>query len=235
MLMGGNAADLNMPTLGNNMPVMGISTSPLTSAKASGADDAAVSLSDALFTSTQQRVLGQLFASATRSYSVSELIQSTGAGSGAVQRELARLTQSGLLEVALVGRQKRYSANPDSPIFAELSAIVRKTFGLAAPLREALQPLAEQLRAAFVYGSIAKGTDTARSDIDLLLLSDSLTYADAMRVLHPAMQQLGRDINPTVYDRSTWDTRLREGNSFVTRVLAQPRIWVMGGEHELTA
>ncbi len=196
---------------------------------------ASANLSDALFTATQQRVLGCLFGQPGRSFSVSELIQITGAGSGAVQREVARLAGSGLLNMAQVGNQKRYRANPQSPIHDELATIVRKTFGLAAPLREALLPIADAITAAFVFGSVAKGQDTASSDIDLMLISESLTYGEAMAALHPVAEQLDRTINPTLYSPAELKQRIATGNSFVTRVLAQPRIWLLGGEHELAA
>ncbi|WP_202845079.1 nucleotidyltransferase domain-containing protein [Luteimonas saliphila] len=196
---------------------------------------ASTSLAEALFTATQRRVLACLFGQPGRSYSVSELIHTTGAGSGAVQRELARLAGSGLLTVERVGNQKRYRANPDSPIHDELVAIVRKTFGLAEPLREALAPLRPQIRAAFVYGSVARGSDSAGSDIDLLLVSDELAYADAMAALHPLSEQLGRTVNPTLYSRADLRKRIASGNSFVTRVLEQPRLWLIGGEDDLGA
>jgi predicted nucleotidyltransferase len=196
---------------------------------------ASTSLSDALFTTTQQRVLGCLFGQPERSFTVSELIQTTGAGSGAVQREVARLAGSGLLAVEPVGNQKRYRADPASPIHTELVSLVRKTFGLAAPLREALAPLAEHVAVAFVYGSVAKGSDTAASDIDLMLVSDTLTYADVMAALHPLIERLGREIQPTLYTRAELRKRIAARNSFVTRVLAQSRLWVIGGEHDLAA
>ena len=196
---------------------------------------ASANLSDALFTATQQRVLGCLFGQPGRSFTVSELIQITGAGSGAVQREVARLAGSGLLNMAQVGNQKGYRANPQSPIHDELATIVRKTFGLAAPLREALLPIADAITAAFVFGSVAKGQDTASSDIDLMLISESLTYGEVMAALHPVAEQLDRTINPTLYSPAELKQRIATGNSFVTRVLAQPRIWLLGGEHELAA
>ena len=113
--------------------------------------------------------------------------------------------------------------------------IVRKTFGLAAPLREALLPIADAITAAFVFGSVAKGQDTASSDIDLMLISESLTYGEVMAALHPVAEQLDRTINPTLYSPAELKQRIATGNSFVTRVLAQPRIWLLGGEHELAA
>ncbi|WP_049620654.1 transcriptional regulator [Frateuria defendens] len=192
-------------------------------------------LADALFTQTQQRVLGLLFGQAQRDFGVSELIAATGAGSGAVQRELATLAGSGLLAVQRVGNQKRYRANPQSPIYDELVAIVQKTVGLAVPLREALQPLADQILVAFVYGSVAKRSDTAHSDIDLMVISDTLGCADLMRALDGAEARLGRPVNPTLYSRAEYDQRLKDENAFLVRVMQQAKIWVIGGQDDLAA
>ena len=193
------------------------------------------SLGNALFTTTQQRVLGYLFGQPARSFFANEMISLTGSGSGAVQRELKRLVESGLATVRKIGNQKHYQANPDSPIFTELSGIVRKTFGLVMPLREAFTPLDDQIQAAFVYGSVAKQTDTANSDIDILILSDSLSYADVMGTLAALEGQLGRQVSPTIYSSMDLSRRLQEGNAFVARILAQPKIWLKGNEHDLPA
>jgi predicted nucleotidyltransferase len=193
------------------------------------------SLADALFSTTQQRVLGFLFGQPERSFYATELIGLAGAGSGAVQRELARLEQSGLVTVRRLGTQKHYQANPESPLFNELVGIARKTVGLAEPLREALAPLASRVIAAFVYGSVAKRRDTAASDIDLMVVSDSLTYADVFGALEPLAARLGRTINPTVYSRRELARRRKEDNAFVTRVLAQDKVWIVGAEDGLPA
>lgn len=192
-------------------------------------------LADVLFSGTQQRVLGWLFGQPQRSFYANELIGLAGAGSGAVQRELARLAQGGLVTVHTVGNQKHYQANPASPIFAELCGIVQKTVGLAEPLRAALAPLAKKIMAAFVYGSVAKREDTATSDIDLMLIADKLTYADVFEALESASARLGRTINPTIYTRKEFARRRVEDNAFVTRVLAQPKLWLIGGENDLAA
>ena len=191
------------------------------------------SLASALFSTTQQRVLGLLFGQPDRSFYATELIALTSGGSGAVQRELARLDHSGLVTVRKVGTQKHYQANPDSPLFTELCGIAQKTVGLAEPLRAALSPLASRIVAAFVYGSVSKGKDTAASDIDLMIVSDGVAYADAFEALEPVNIQLGRVINPTVYSRRELAKRIKEGNAFVKRVLAQPKIWLIGSEGEL--
>lgn len=192
------------------------------------------SLADALFSGTQQRVLGLVFGQPERSFYATELIGLTGAGSGAVQRELARLAQSGLVTVRPVGNQKHYQANPDAPIYAELCGIAQKTVGLAEPLREAMAPLAKKITAAFVYGSVAKRQDTAASDIDLMLISDKLSYADVFAVLEEVGTRLGRPVNPTLMTRKDLAKRIADDNSFVTRVLAQPKLWLIGGELDLT-
>lgn len=225
---------LQKPKLGISMPVMGIKAASTTLSEARARYEAA-SLSNALFTRTQQRLLARLFGRPDLDYSVSELIQVTGAGSGAVQRELARLTGAGLLQVDSVGNQKRYRANPQAPIHDELVSIVRKTFGLAEPLRQALAPLSGRISNAFLYGSVAKREDTATSDIDLMIVSDDLGYPGIMAALHPLMEQLGRPVNPTIYTRAELRDKLNAGNSFIRRVLAQPRIDLIGTSDELAA
>jgi len=213
--------------MGIKMPKMGIKPSFKASTPRAG-------LAGALFSGTQQRVLGLLFGQPERSFYATELIALAGVGSGAVQRELARLAQSGLVTVKPVGNQKHYQANPDSPIYKELCGVVRKTVGLAEPLRAALAPLAAQIKAAFVYGSIAKKEDTASSDIDLMLVSDTLTYGDTVLALQAATELLGREINPNIFTRRDFVKRLKERGAFVSRVMEQPKVWLIGGEHDIT-
>ncbi|HEX5354246.1 MAG TPA: transcriptional regulator [Rhodanobacteraceae bacterium] len=192
-------------------------------------------LADALFTTTQQRVLGALYGQPQRSFTVSELISSTSAGSGAMQRELAKLVASGLLTMQPVGNQKRYQANPAAPIHDELVGIVQKTVGVAEPLRAALQPLAGKITAAFVFGSVAKRSDTARSDIDVMIVSGKLGYADALTALTDVEERLGRKTNPVIYSPVELAKRIKSDNAFVKRVLEQPKIWLIGGENDLRA
>lgn len=152
-----------------------------------------------------------------------------------VQRELKQLTESGLLGTSRVGNQKHCQANAAAPIYEELSSIVRKTFGLAGPLREALAPLAEKIEAAFVFGSMAKKSDTAASDIDLLLISDELAYPDLFLALDAVSARLGWTVNPTMFTRKELMRKHKDGESFVRRVMAQPKLWVIGDAHSLPA
>ena len=176
-------------------------------------------VADALFTSTQQKVLAILFGQPDRSFFATELISLAGAGSGAVQRELARLSESGLLTVRKIGNQKHFQANHDSPIFNEVQQIVSKTFGLSAPLKDALQPIENVIKLAVIFGSVARKADTATSDIDLMVISDSLTLEDLFKALEPAEQHFRRQINPILLTVDEFDRRRNEGDSFVNRLL----------------
>jgi predicted nucleotidyltransferase len=211
------------------MPNMG------TKRRAAPAAARTLGLADALFSRTQQRVLGLLFGQPGRAFYANELIQLAGAGSGGVQREVARLVESGLVTVCAVGNQKHYQANASSPLFEELHRVVIKTVGLADPLREALRPLTSAVRAAFVYGSVAKREDVATSDIDVMLISDSLTYAEVFSALEKASQRLGRPVNPTILSSKELARRRLSDNAFVKRVLSQPKIWLIGNEDDLVA
>ncbi|MEX2147645.1 MAG: nucleotidyltransferase domain-containing protein [Candidatus Rokuibacteriota bacterium] len=194
-----------------------------------------VGLGDALFAKVQQRVLAVLFGNPRRSFYANEVIGLARSGTGAVQRELGRLEASGLVTGTRVGKQKHYQANAASPVFEELRALVLKTFALADVLRAALAPVSKSIRAAFVYGSIAKGEDTAASDIDLMVVSDRLTYADLFGVLEEASGQLGRKVAPTIYSVKELSERMKQDNVFVTRVLAQPKVWLIGDDSDLAA
>lgn len=191
------------------------------------------STADALFPAVRQRLLAVLFGSPDRSFYANELIALARSGTGAVQRELASLLAAGLVTVRDQGNQKHYQANAASPVFAELRGLVLKTVGLADVLRAALAPLEDQVAAAFVYGSVARQQDTAASDVDVLIVSDALGYAEVFGALESAAQTLGRTINPTLYTRAELARRRAQDNAFVTRVLDQPRIWLMGDEEVL--
>jgi predicted nucleotidyltransferase len=219
-----------MPNMGINMPNMGMKEKPAVYKIREG-----TSLADALFSNVQQRVLAYLFGQPDRSFFATELIRLAGGGSGAVQRELARLEDSGLVTVTRVGTQKHYQANPKSPIFSELCSIAQKTVGLAEPLREALKPLAKRISAAFVYGSVAKKQDTATSDIDLMVIGGKVTYAELFGTLEDASARLGRKVNPTVYTPQEFAKLMKEESAFVKRVLAQPKIWLVGDESNLAS
>src|SRR3981189_1750821 len=130
----------------------------------------AISLPNALVSKVQQRVLALIFGQPERSFYASEIIRNVQSGTGAVERELSRLRRSGLVSVERIGNQKHYRANHESPIYRELQGLVLKTVGLVEPLAEALEPYAANINAAFVFGSVAKGTHHEGSDIDIMVI-----------------------------------------------------------------
>ena len=193
------------------------------------------SLADALFPKVRQGVLATLFGAPERSFYANEVIALAQSGTGAVQRELAGLSAAGLLTVRKQGNQTHYQANANAPVFAELHSLVLKTMGLADVLRAALAPLAAQADAAFIYGSVARQQDTAHSDVDVMIVSNTLAYGEVFGALEGATQSLGRKVNPTLYTPADWAMRMQQDSAFVTRVWQQPKIWLIGNEAQLHA
>ena len=181
-----------------------------------------MSIATALFSDSQSRVFRWLFGQPEREFHLSELRRLTGLGSASLQRELNRLAEVGLVRSERVGNLRRFQANPQSPVFGELVGLTRKTLGVEPMLREALLPLSRNLKGAWAYGSVAKQTDTAQSDIDVMLVGKNLRLAKVLELLVPLEAQLGRKINPTVYTPAEFAKRRAEPDSFVNRVLAQP-------------
>ena len=192
----------------------------------------AMSLASALFTESQSRVYHWLFGQPKRGYHLSELRRLTGLGSASLQRELNRLVDVGLVDAERVGNMRRFQANPHSPVYEELVSLTRKTLGAEPLVREALRPLVPSLKAAWIFGSVAKRTDTAQSDIDLMLVGDNLMLSTVLEILLPLEAQLGRKINPTCYTPADFERRRAEPDSFVNRVLAQDIIPLIGQPHE---
>ena len=190
-------------------------------------------LANALFTPVQQRVLGLLFGQPDRRFQSAELIRLAEGGVGAVHRQLVRLEKAGLVEVTRAGNQKYYQARRTSPIFAELQGLVAKTVGMVGLLRNSLDEKADVIRAAFVFGSIAKGSDHAGSDIDLMVISDALRYADLFEAMQAAETRLARPINPTVMSIGDWRGKRGQEDSFAARLAAQPKLFVIGSDDDL--
>jgi predicted nucleotidyltransferase len=192
-------------------------------------------LANALFPKVRQRVLAVLFGRPDRSFYANELIALAQSGTGAVQRELLSLSEAGLLLVSKQGNQKHYQANASAPVFSELRGLVLKTMGLADVLRAALAPLAAQIDIAFIYGSVARQQDTAHSDVDVMIVSSNLGYGEVFGALETAAASLSRKVNPTLYTPADWDKRVEHDSAFITRILQQPKIWLIGNEEQLHA
>jgi len=194
-----------------------------------------VSISNALFSKVQQRVLALIFGHPERSFYTSEIVRSVRSGTGAVERELSRLRHSGLVSVERIGNQKHYQANHQSPIFEELHSLVLKTVALTEPLRQSLERHADKIKTAFVYGSVVKDTDTAQSDIDLMVIGDELNYAELYTALQNAESILHRKVSPIFLSPEDWRRKASRKDSFVAKINALPKIFIFGSEKDIEA
>ena len=184
------------------------------------------SIGNVLFTKTQQKVLGLLYGQPYKSFYLNEIVRLSDIGRGTIKRELERMTGSGIITQRRIGNQNHYQANDSCPVYPELLGIVRKTFGIANVMKTALIPIFDRIIFAFIYGSIAKSEDSSKSDIDLLVISDKLTYSEIMERLIEVESSLGRPVNPTIYDLNQIKQKLKQDNAFVARIIEQPKIWI---------
>jgi len=189
-------------------------------------------LSAALFGKTRRAVLSLLYSHTDEAFYLREIARAAGLGLGAVQREVKRLSETGIIRRTVRGHQVYYQADPGCPIFQELKSLVIKTVGVGDVLRAALAPLADRIVVALIYGSFARGDEQRGSDVDLLVVAD-VTFAEIVSALGGAQETLGREINPTVYPPTEFQSKLGEGHHFLTSVSKEPRIFLIGGEHEL--
>jgi predicted nucleotidyltransferase len=177
---------------------------------------------------TRSAVLSALLLHPEDSLHVRELARLTGASPGSLHRDLRAMTDLGLLVRQEVGRQVHYQANRDAPIFEELAGLLRKSAGVVDVLREALEPVADKIGSAFVYGSIARGTEHAHSDVDVMIVGD-VDFGDAIVALSSAQAQLRREINPTVFTQPEFDRKLKK-DGFIMQVWEGPKLWLIGDE-----
>lgn len=186
------------------------------------------SISDLLFPNQYRRkVLGLLLMRPEQQIHLRELARVIGAAPGTLKKELDALCEAGLLRAERVGNQVRFCANTAHPVFPELQALIRKTIGLADALRLSLAPLAGRIDAAFVFGSMASGTESAGSDIDLMVVGDA-GFAEIVDATYAAQATLGREINPKVMSASEWQAKKAERNAFLQDLLNKPRIMLIG-------
>ena len=188
-------------------------------------------LAELLFKDYRRRVLGLLLLQADKRYHVREIARLTGTVAGTLHKELARLADAGLLLKETVGNQVLYGANQDCPIFEELASIFRKTSGVADVLADALEPLSDKITAAFVFGSMASGKETAGSDVDLLVIGGA-GFSEVAEAVYSAQEVLGREINPKVYSMDEWKQMLEKKGAFIKELLAKPKLFVTGSEDE---
>jgi predicted nucleotidyltransferase len=190
-------------------------------------------LAGALFSRVQLRVLSVLIGQPSQSYQLTEVIRLVGSGRGAVQRELRKLSSAGIVKISMLAGRKVYQANAASPIFKELYGLIVKTTGLVEPIRIALKAVSKKIDVAFVYGSVAKGSDTAKSDVDLMIIGRNVVYGDVYNATLTAEKRLQREINPTLMSATEWKKKLADGNPFISKIAKQQKLFVIGTEDEL--
>ncbi|MHB9027374.1 MAG: nucleotidyltransferase domain-containing protein [Candidatus Latescibacterota bacterium] len=190
------------------------------------------SLANTLFGETRLAVLTLLYGRPDRLLYLRQIVRMTGAGQGAVQRELKLLSDAGIIERSRTGNHVFFRANSRCPIFDELRGIIIKTAGLADVLRDALDPIAGNIRSAFVYGSYADGRDTPASDIDVMVIGN-VSFGEVVRTLQSAQEILSREINPSVYPEGEFIRKVSDRNAFLERVLDGGKIFLIGDEDEL--
>ena len=178
---------------------------------------------------TRSADLGALYLHPESSLHVRELARLTGASPGSLHRDLRAMSDLGLLVRQEVGRQVHYRDNRDSPIFGELAGLLRKTAGVVDVLREALVSVGGRIDRAFVYGSMARGTEHAHSDVDVMIIGD-VDFGEAVMALSVAQENLNREINPTVFTADEFDRKLEQRDGFVAQVWRGPKLWLIGGE-----
>lgn len=186
-----------------------------------------MNLLDTLFGVQRQRALGWLLLHPDDAVHVRELARLTGTSAGSLHRELARLAEAGLLTRSERGNQVLYQANRACPVFAELAGLFRKTGGLADVLRAALLGLADRIRFALVFGSVARGTETSLSDVDVLVVGEA-DFAEVVMALHPCQEVLGREVNPVVYSEAEWRARVVRDDPFLRDILQNPVMLLLG-------
>lgn len=185
-----------------------------------------------LFPVLRQQVLAALLLEPGHSLHLRELARLTGSHAGTLAREMDKLTQAGLVLRTDQGNQVRYRANVQHLLYPELAAMFRKMHGVVPALRAALEPLMGQIALAFVYGSLASGTATEHSDVDVLLVGTA-DFVAVVQALYPLHEQLGREVNPVVWAPQELADKARAGNVFVHDVLRKPKLWIQGDDYEL--
>lgn len=189
-------------------------------------------LAKTLFGRSRRAVLGLLLGHPDEEFYFRQIARVAGGGVGAVQRELKLLAAAGIIRRSVRGRQVYFRANPDCPVFEELSRILVKTAGVADVLQAALAPLNDRLRLAFIFGSVARAQQRSESDVDLLAVGD-VAFAELVGALAQAQVQLHREINPTIYAPPEFAAKIRGGHHFLRSVLKREKIFLIGDDGEL--
>ena len=185
---------------------------------------------DFLFSPYRRQVLALLLLRPDERFHVRELERLTGISAGSLHRELKAMSEAGLLIRAQQGNQVLYQADRSCSIFEELASIFRKTVGLASELTTALAPIADRIDVAFVFGSMASGKQHAKSDVDICVLGQ-VELLDVVKAIGSLQESLSREINPVVMSAKQFASDLANHERFAERLVAEPKIFVIGDEN----
>jgi len=189
-------------------------------------------LSATLFGKTRRAVLALLYSHVEEPFYLRQIARTAGGGLGAVQRELKKLSEAGIIRRTVRGRQVYYQANPECPVYSELKSLVVKTVGVGDVLRAALVPLSDRINVAFLFGSLARGGERSSSDADVMIVGD-VTFAEVVSVLGRAQETVRREINPLVYPPEEFRFKLEADHHFLKKTLEGSKFFLIGDEYEL--
>jgi len=189
-------------------------------------------LTETLLGKTRRALLSILYGHADETFYLRQLVRVAGSGTGAVQRELKALAEAGIIKRIGKGRQVYYQANAQCSVYPELKSLIMKTAGMGDVLKMAMLPLAERIRTAFIYGSVARGSESRASDVDIFVVGD-VTSAEVVETLSPIQQTLNREINPSVYPVEEFRAKQSAGHHFIKSVLEEDKVFLIGDEHDL--
>jgi predicted nucleotidyltransferase len=189
-------------------------------------------LASVLFGKARLAVLALTYGHPEETFHLRRIARFAGSGMGVVQRELQTLSAVGILERTVQGRQVSFQADKRCPIFDEIRSLVAKTAGVADVIRDALVGIGERISVAFIFGSVARSTQRRDSDVDLLVVGD-VSFAEVVDALTRAQERIGREVNPTVYPQRELRQKVGAGHHFLSRVLAEPKLFLIGDEREL--
>jgi predicted nucleotidyltransferase len=190
------------------------------------------SLSATLFGKTRRAVLGLLYSHVEESFYLRQIARTAGVGLGAVQRELKKLSEAGIIRRIVLGRQVYYQANPECPVYAELRNLVVKTVGVGDVLKAALVPLTDRIKVAFLFGSLVRGGQRSSSDVDVMVVGD-VSFAEVVSALGRVQETIRREINPLIYPPEEFRSKLSEDHHFLKRALEGSKFFLIGDDYEL--
>jgi len=176
-------------------------------------------------------LLSLFFSNPSQKYYLRELERLLVYSAGSIRRELLKFKKDRIFRTEKAGNLLYYYLNQEHPLYEEIKSIVSKTIGIEGTLSQELARL-QNVKIAFIYGSYASGTDTAESDIDIMIIGDPDVSA-VNKKLSRLEKKLKRDINVSIHTLDEYQKRKKEKRGFIMELLKNPRIILVGDEDAL--